>query len=548
MATLRLGPLLGYEWDAALQAGYYTVLIATEATGPFLWKVDGQAVAMTKVGDAAGFGVWRGEIRLGAGGTGLFLSVTAGAKGRVVGYTITAAGKALRDRLDGASWEFYLPASEERARIGFASCNGFSDPALMTQVDPFAMWGKFWREHQKKDADCGPFALLLMGGDQVYCDGVLHLDGLFTSWWNIFDRKDMKTYQPTVAELKELDEFYARVYLDQWGGRDASGKISQENARKSWPEDMMRAMAGIPTVMMWDDHDVFDGWGSYADGRQDWPVYAAIYAAARKYFALFQIRSAPRSRSLLRSGSARREGEHFSLGLRFGSYAVLALDARSERTPTSLLKEAHWNDVRGWMDARLGALAAAGEKVTLLVVTGVPVVWARFKWVGRHAPGLEDDALDHWNDPAHEGDRDRLIFHLFKWGESEAIQRIVLLAGDVHVGGLGVLEDLSGQRRQREIVQVVSSAIIHPAPRPFEWFGIQAASDASPYRIREQEIEAKLMRPLGAREDFLVTRNFAWLKPGTDGKLWVNWVCENPEAGAPQHPIADAGAPRSPSP
>ena len=542
MATLRLGPLLGYEWNPAEQRGYYTVTIATDAAGQPGWTVDGLAVPMVKIGRALSFDIWRGEIPAGGGGPP-FLPVAK--KGRAVPYEITLAGGAMKDRLGGSRWEFHLPAGDERPRVGFMSCNGFSDPALMTRVDPSAMWEKFWSEHQKKDADCGPFALLLMGGDQVYCDAVLHLDGLFTSWWNLFDRKDMKTYQPTAAELRELDDFYAGVYLNSWGGRDASGAIAQARARDSWPEPMMRAMASIPTVMMWDDHDVFDGWGSYADGRQNWPVYRAIYAAARKYFALFQIRSDARNRSLLRAGAARKTGDHFTLGLRLGSFLVLALDVRSERTPTRLLNDAHWDDVTAWMQRELDARGTAGEKISLLVVTGVPVVWRRFNALARNFPGLQDDALDHWSDHDHEGERDKLIHHLFAWGEHPATDRIVLLAGDVHVGGLGVLEDLTGERRQHEIVQVVSSAIVHPAPKAFEWLGILAGSDGSAYRIRGQDIEAKLIRPAGASEDILVTRNFAWLKPGTDGKLWINWVCEDAEKiGRPVHALPAAPPPK----
>ncbi|HPE71554.1 MAG TPA: hypothetical protein PK018_05160 [Candidatus Competibacter sp.] len=41
-------------------------------------------------------------------------------------------------------------------------------------------------------------------------------------------------------------------------------------------------MASIPSIAMWDDHDIFDGWGSYDEERQNCPVYQGIYPIARR--------------------------------------------------------------------------------------------------------------------------------------------------------------------------------------------------------------------------------------------------------------------------
>jgi hypothetical protein len=48
------------------------------------------------------------------------------------------------------------------------------------------------------------------------------------------------------------------------------------------------ALAMIPAVMMWDDHDINDGWGSYSATLQESPIFQRWYGAARKFFMLFQ--------------------------------------------------------------------------------------------------------------------------------------------------------------------------------------------------------------------------------------------------------------------
>ena len=40
--------------------------------------------------------------------------------------------------------------------------------------------------------------------------------------------------------------------------------------------------------MTWDDHDIFDGWGSYPDTLQNCPVFQGCYQAARRFYLLFQ--------------------------------------------------------------------------------------------------------------------------------------------------------------------------------------------------------------------------------------------------------------------
>src|SRR3546814_10254983 len=97
-----------------------------------------------------------------------------------------------------------------------------------------------------------------------------------------------------------------------------------------WSQPEVRPMlASIPSIMMWDDHDLIDGWGSYPDDRQECDVYEkTIWTASERAFRAFQQQlsvgeAAPNSNSS-------RYG--FTLGHVIGGLAVLVLDMRrSER-------------------------------------------------------------------------------------------------------------------------------------------------------------------------------------------------------------------------
>jgi len=69
-----------------------------------------------------------------------------------------------------------------------------------------------------------------------------------------------------------VEDFYFNLYCERW----------------SQPEPA-RMLASIPTVMMWDDHDIFDGWGSYPEGVNKCDVYQGIFASARDNFRAFQM-------------------------------------------------------------------------------------------------------------------------------------------------------------------------------------------------------------------------------------------------------------------
>ncbi len=99
-------------------------------------------------------------------------------------------------------------------------------------------WNDLYTTHQSR-----PYHILIMGGDQVYTDGLWQqVKSIFE--WNVSFALD-RWHKPFTKMMKEeLDLFLCNIYF---------------NARSS--SEITNAMSAIPSIMMWDDHDIFDGWG-----------------------------------------------------------------------------------------------------------------------------------------------------------------------------------------------------------------------------------------------------------------------------------------------
>jgi len=516
---ILLGPILGYEWDEQTQQAFYTVIVRVSAGSPPVWQIDGQSVGMQLLRELHdGSCVWRGETPLNVFDHTL-------THGRNVAYHIERETVLLRNLCGDHHWAFHLPGRltpDTQPRVAFCSCNGFTDATALNEREPLYLWQHMQDLHTQE-----PFSLLIMGGDQLYCDDLARQKGALAKLWAWSSPSER-------AKLKPKPEKLLKDYFDHY----LQGWVCYEAGRRQVPYTaMVRMMASVPSVMMWDDHDIFDGWGSYQAQPSKMPYHVEAYVAARAAFEVYQIRGASHNRSLLDRHAASSNGRprHYSQGMRFGPLQILALDNRSHRTPERIMDEVQWHQVIDWLHKHATEDGAAQR--SLLVISPVPVVYRRFAdWIsempGEH--GAEDDLRDHWNHRNHQGERNRLVAHLFDAlrfegkceGSHPGFARVSLLSGDVHIGAMGFLERTDAQA---EIAQVISSAIVHPEPGPIAWAGVRAISSDDNYHIQGQAVVAKMVPPVGAgsgADKYLRCRNFVWLKPGSDGKLWVNWECE----------------------
>ena len=425
-----------------------------------------------------------------------------------------AAGRATRVEYQFAEtprpWSFHVPAARGKPRMAFVSCNGFSSASEIKKVkDKNHLWTHMAGLHAKD-----PYNVLIMGGDQVYADQIWEACPAIKEWVETpFETRKRRRFRSAMAA--QVKRFYFDLYRGRWHQPEVAGMLSS-----------------VPTVMMWDDHDIFDGWGSYNPGIQNCAVYQGIFDIARDHFAVFQQQVDPRAGGKHPSKVAGQDG--FTVGFDLGDYAILAIDARSERTQARVLARETWDAVWAWTD-QLSPADAGGPKHLLLVVA-VPVLHADFgslETVLDWLPGeqdLEDDVRDHWQSPGHRKERLRLIHRLLGLMARTRI-RATILSGDVHVACLGAIEsELAGRRGERAHVinQLTSSGIVHPPPQKLLGYVLERLSD-KPEPI-DRGITGTMLPFPAKRKSFVVARNYLSLEPDDrDDRLWANWYLEGEE-------------------
>ncbi len=404
-------------------------------------------------------------------------------------------------RLGGETQSHVLtvPAKGEIPNMAYVSCNGFSSMKLMNDTkNPYAMWQEFQTTHTAR-----PYHLLMMGGDQVYADSMFDTVAELHDWLAL-PMQEKRNAPYTAAMAQAVERFYHALYINRWSQADTANMLAR-----------------IPSIMMWDDHDIFDGWGSYDPKLQDSPVYQGIFKSARECFSLYQLQLA-----LNESHPATISGQAFyNLQFDLGPLAILALDMRSERTDSQVISSASWKAVYDQMET------LTKQCNHLLVMSSIPVVHPDFAALEKALsifPGqqeLEDDLRDHWNSNPHKQERLRLIHRLFDFSERKAC-RVTLLSGDVHVGAVGVVQNArSGAgKTSQTLTQLTASGIVHPPPPGMVLFFLE--SMAGKDVADDRDIISKMTEFPGTRHYYIGARNWLALEPDPQQRIWANWHVE----------------------
>lgn len=438
----------------------------------------------------------------------------------------TAAPQRIDYRLAGQNHSIQVPALGATPTMAYVSCNGFSDARARKSVKaPNALWARMDRLHQGQElvegVPAGPLELLLMGGDQIYSDDIWAVVPELRDWTEVewFTRTHMAFSDSLRAALESR---FAQLYLERWNQPETAALL-----------------ASVPSVMMWDDHDIIDGWGSHSAELHHSPVFQGLFQVAKAAFELFQrqMLGAPPPATLPGQSA-------HSSAYRFGRTGLLVLDMRSERLPRfestdaagkktvvadQVMSQTSWSAVYQWLDARL----AAGELRHLLVMSSIPVMHPSFEQLEKMLGALpaieelEDDLRDHWTSPQHKAERLRLVHRLLD--ASARGLRVTVLSGDVHVAALGVIESDRSDRslEARSLTQLTSSGVTHPPPTGMARYFLEEACKQT--ETLEPGITGQMVEFPTGRRRLIGCRNFMTLQtdpPGGSDRLWVNWWAE----------------------
>lgn len=340
--------------------------------------------------------------------------------------------------LFGRSWNVHVPAREGGLRIAFTACNGvpFEEEA---EREPHR--NERWRHLAAVHEQQG-FNLLLQGGDQLYADTIWASVDLLDDW----QRRplEQRIREPFTDAMREatLDYYFDR-YLGLWS-----------------QEELTPMLASIPSLMMWDDHDIFDGWGSYEAAEQLCPVYQGVFDMARTSFAWFQFATPPDS---MPEGHGHRTSGHFGWAYRAGVVGIIAADLRSDRAIDQVMGE----DARAWFARALADFADARHVIFLSTVpmvygnlslfegvAGIEYLFAKLAAFSRY----QDDLRDQWRARGHQDEWVDLARLLTGFVERTGVP-VTIVSGEIHLGAVGSIDQ--GAVR---VHQLTSSGIVSPPP------------------------------------------------------------------------------------
>ncbi|ENK2737028.1 alkaline phosphatase family protein [Klebsiella variicola] len=405
--------------------------------------------------------------------------------------------------IENNKWQFGLPAVGQSPAIAYVSCNGFSDAKKMKDVGYITdRWNDLYTTHQSR-----PYHILIMGGDQVYTDGLWQqVKSIFE--WNVSFALD-RWHKPFTKMMKEeLDLFLCNIYFNAWSS-----------------SEITNAMSAIPSIMMWDDHDIFDGWGSYPTKLHNSYIYQGIFALAEQYFRVFQLQLAATSDE--KHPSAIPGCTNYNLGFSsIGKISILVADLRKERQPEpmQIMSEYNWTLFYQYLNA-------LPENGHVLLQSSIPVAYLNLNNLAKLLkvlPGrneLEDDLRDHWRDEAHRGERIRLVHNLLDFSRVHK-SRVTILSGDVHVAASAVIESsrYPNSGFATRVNQLISTGVVHPAPPAIARYMLECNADR--VDIIDSGITATML-PIASDGGYLIgERNWLAIEPDDKNRLWANWHVE----------------------
>ncbi|KAI5124487.1 hypothetical protein M0805_003014 [Coniferiporia weirii] len=398
---------------------------------------------------------------------------------------------------DGQALEFYVPGRNQNMRWAAYSCNGFSSgvnsddfrgPGFESGYDP--VWTDLLRNHEHS-----PFHVLVGGGDQIYCDGLIREPEM--QEWLRLPKPDLRLkYSITLEMRAAIDRFYFNHYC----------RIFQSGA-------FARATASIPMINMADDHefcpaDLIDGFGSYPDDLQKCSVFSTIGSRGYFFFLLFQCFI-----NVDVDGTDDQPGAHSNKSIIIGqrgpyipfpshsfltylgpNCSMLLLDCRAERRKDQVCSPFEYDKVF----RRIYRLPPQVHH--LVVQLGIPIAYPRMNFLetilgsklnplvamgkrGSPAVGgfvnkfnadaeLLDDLNDHWTADGHKAERNDLVLKMQEFA-LRTRTRVTFLSGDVHCAAVGVFKTLVKEKKASDVdaaidhrfmLNVISSAIVNTPP------------------------------------------------------------------------------------
>lgn len=274
-----------------------------------------------------------------------------------------------------------------------------------------------WTTAFRSDPPIAQPSFVLGLGDQLYIDG------------------DNPADSGEVVHADQLLGLFYGEHSDRWLIKqdDEDAALAEIYYRHFALPPFDRAARSVPFAMMWDDHDIRDGWGSQGDEHEaPWHKYYEEASSAFDAFQRLRSPSTPTPPSDKPVIGCQDGGDRdFSFDWGQGVHFFVA-DTRSSRGGGCVLSDDQLNRLTAW-------LAVPHDDHPQLYVLGlnapISTHWATGSGAYSHVVDkeLEDDIKDSWEkNPKSLAAMVKLLKSHFSKRHQD---RLLVLSGDVHESG-----------------------------------------------------------------------------------------------------------------
>lgn len=414
---IKLGPILGYHGDMARSV---VAVLDNDPQGltPFLvWHHN--AIAQPQV-----TGEMLGHFEVGKSSVWKFSFDLTGLMSGTVDYEVRLGSNALSGAWIGAGYQFRFTHEQSLAAMNilFGSCVDIEKGASEREQLRSKGYGAFIAHLPQRVG--APIHLMLLGGDQVYTDKFL----------------PDKAWQDRPGIQEEIAQGLRACYLNGWTKR----------------AEFARLLAEVPSAMMWDDHDIVDGYGSqqhkkYLKQEMDQGgLTRLLFPEAARLFDMLQLRQPPR----------RAVQQNVSWVYSQDNTIFAALDARTERD-IAQKRIVSSESLAHWHQAIEAKIAAIGEgRANLVLIVPIPLLHLRYDAIMqslvREIPLYGDDIADNWSSSLTLGEEHKMIELVAQL--RSRVARLVILSGDSHMASAGMMR-VQHQGQTLVVQQVTSSGL-----------------------------------------------------------------------------------------
>ncbi|KAJ5084343.1 hypothetical protein NUU61_008922 [Penicillium alfredii] len=411
---------------------------------------------------------------------------------------------AITSHLGCTRYEFLVAGRHETNwRFITTSGNDFSLNVNANERARLGGVGFMWKDIMQKHNEIGGFHAQLCLGGQIYSDRMWKEIASLKQWLSISGKEARKNAPWTAAHQQDVSHAYFHYYTSHF---------DQPYLRESF--------AQIPYICQIDDHDIFDGFGSYPEHMQFSNMFKNIGRIGIEMYLLFQHHT---TLDILRN--VNNDIDLFTItgtGWHFVKYlgpgvVVVGPDCRSERNPHQVMSGPTYQGLFPkiamlppsvqhclWMISMplIYPRLETAEHIAHTVTTGKRAVTGAYNVLGKvtssvagvvgakdvvgsgfdsvkRAVGksglmggilspfgefdLMDELRDQWTHESKDLERTYLIRTLQGIAHQKSL-RMSFLSGAVNVCGAGLVHDPSQPSDHKTMYQLIASPVVNTPP------------------------------------------------------------------------------------